>query len=61
VGVVALRQLTLLQEFFSARDEPEPEFVQEAGQSAKSPNPKYRSSSIECGFRLKSLTRAEYV
>jgi hypothetical protein len=41
----------IVQEFFSARDEPEPEYIQEAGQSAKSPNPKYRSSSTHPSCR----------
>ena len=42
----------IVQEFFSARDEPDPEFVQEAGQSAKSPNPKYRPSAPHMKSRV---------
>lgn len=51
----------IVQEFFSARDEPEPEFVQEAGQSAKSPNPKYPPSATHVSLFMQSQVRVSRV
>jgi hypothetical protein len=42
---VRVSQQRALQEFFSARDEPDPEVLQVQGEAVKSPNPKYDGMS----------------